>query len=60
MAIPMSYDDLINKPVVLQGKDGISPETPAFALYPTYESNTLAILNYEVENLGDPEIGAAW
>ena len=56
----MSYNDLIEKPVVLQGKDGISPEAPAFVANAIYESNTVAIPNYEVENLGDPEIGTAW
>ncbi len=73
--IQISYNDLTDKPALLQGeqgpagldstvpgpagKDGISPDASAFVSNPTYESNTLAILNYEVENLGDPEIGTA-
>jgi hypothetical protein len=56
----MIFNDLIDKPVVLQGKDGISPEAPAFVSTTIYESNALAILDYEVENLGDPENGTAW
>jgi hypothetical protein len=57
--LPMSYS-LIDKPVVLPGKDGISPEAPAFVATSIYESNTLIIPDYEVENLGDPENGTAW
>jgi hypothetical protein len=58
--LPISYNDIIDKPVTLQGKDGISTEALAFVTTPTYESNTLTIRDYEVENFGDPENGTAW
>ncbi len=42
------------------GVDGELPKAPTFVATPMYESNTVALLNYEVENLGDPEIRTAW